>query len=282
MMMRKFALMLALAPMLAATTLPAAPAQTTGVVIEFETKDLTSSTPPDLTTASIAGKNMRMSMAGERGQNNDVIFLGDRREMIMVEHGSKSYIVMDEATIKSLATQMSSAMAQMEEMLKGVPAEQRAMVEQMMASRGMGAPGAAPKKTPTELRRTGERATHSGYPCVKFEVLRDSRVIREFWVTEWTNIEGGADARVAFEQMAAMMQEMLNAFSQSSFGGMVSIDEPMFEYMTQINGYPVVTRELNASGAVRNETSLKSSTRKAIPASTFEPPDGYTRQNIGR
>lgn len=279
--MKKSALLIALASMLAATTLPAAPAQTTGVVLELEIKDLTSSEPPQTATASVAGRNLRMAIAGPRGEANDVIFRGERREMVMVDHGSKTYVVMDEAAIKGLATQVSSAMSQMEEMLKNVPPEQRAMVEQMMTSRGMGASAAAAKPSPTELRRTGERATHSGFPCVKYEVLRDGRVIREFWVTEWSNIEGGADARAAFEQMAGLMQEMVSAFSQSSFGSMISIDEPMFEYMTQISGYPVVTREFSAAGAVENETTLTSATRKAIEAATFEPPAGYARQNIG-
>lgn len=261
-----------------------APPVTAGVVYEIETKDHRSSeVETSVAEVSIEGKNLKMTItAKQEGREGDAIFRGEANEMVVVNHADQTYMVVDEATLQRVGGMANQVMAQMEEALKNVPEDRRAMVEQMMKER-MGAMGAAPEKTPTELRKTGETASKNGYPCTKYEVLREGRVIRELWVTDWKNVEGGADVRDAFEGMAEFFQQLVDALPKSPGGGMLGgagAGDPAFEHMKEIGGFPVVTRELGDDGSLEGETALRSAARRTLDPSEFEPPAGYKRQEM--
>ena len=278
--MKKWLTLMLLAPVaLAIPRLAASPAASPGVVFTMEVKDVGSSEPAQQVTASIEGELLKVQSAAEGGgQPNEVIFRGDRNELVMVDHGSRTYVVMDEAAMKQLVSQLGAAMSQMQEMLKTMPPEQRAQMEEMMKGRGMG-PGMGAAPEPTELRRTSERAEQSGYPSVKYEILQGGRKVREMWITEWTNVPGAAEARPAFERMAAFAKEMMDALAQTGFGGGADLD--VYQHMQEANGYPVVAIEFDDNGQPETETRLVSATEQTIQASAFEPPDGYRRQSMG-
>ena len=250
-----------------------------GVVFEIQTTDHEASPPRTETTeVSAEGKNLKMEVAaGLDGGNGDMIYRGDRREMVVVDHEDKSYTVIDEAAIRQIAGQVSGAIAQVQEALKDVPADQRAMIEEMMKKRMPEA--AAPQRPVTELRKTGERGTRAGYPCVRYDILVNGRKKQELWVTDWGNIEGGADMVDAFEDMADFFREMMAAmpdFGQGDSG----IGDGAFEYIKELGGFPVVTREFDDYGALEDESTLRSSRRRTLDPEDFEPPAGYKRQQM--
>jgi hypothetical protein len=276
--MKKLAAIALLAPLAFVTPLPAS-AQTSGVIFDIETTDHSSSSPPETMTLAVAGKNLRMQQPSQgQEQPDEMIFNGDRREMIVVNHADKSFIVMDEEMIERIVGQLGDAMSQMEAALANVPPEQRAMVEQMMRGRGMAMPSEALPKP--ELTRNGERATHNGYDTVRYDVLLDGRKTTELWVTDWSNIGEFAAVRPAFEAMAEFMKGMLDALAQSPMGRMAQMDTSGFEYMTEMNGFPVVTREFSESGQLEGETTLRDARRETFDPGMFEPPSGYKRQQI--
>jgi hypothetical protein len=278
--MKKLAAVLFLAPLAAVAPLPAAsPAPNPGLVMQLDLIDHTKGGAVTTLTTSVEGRNLKMNMpAGSQGTSNEMIFHGAEREMLMIDHARKSYIVIDEATLKDLVGQVSAAMQQVEEAMKNMPPEQRAMMEQMMKQRGMGPAPAAPK--PTELRRTGERGDQHGFAAEKYEVLRDGRKIREVWVTPWDRIDGANDARAVFEEMADMMKETMEALAKSPMGGALA-DQNSFEHLKALGGYPVVTREFDENGTLETETVLKSATRKELAPADFQPPAGYAKQTMG-
>ena len=154
-----------------------------GVVIETEIRDLRRNTTQKM-TASIEGNLLKVDVPGDGGRSpNAMIFRGDRQELLAIDHGRRSYIVLDQAEMKALSAQIGQAMSQMQQMLQDLPPERRAAAEAMMRGRGMA--GTAPE--PFELRRTEDRAEHSGYATVKYDVLRGGRKVRELWVTDWAN-----------------------------------------------------------------------------------------------
>lgn len=275
--MRKFAALALIAPLAAvAPLLAAAPPDNPGIVYQLEVKDVGSSAEPTTMTTSIEGQNLSMEVPPQQGSGRStIIFRGDRREMIMVDHSSRSYVVMDEATVKQLTAQLGQAMSQMQEMMKNVPPEQREMMEEMMRGRGMAMPNQT--QAQSALRRTSETATHSGYSTTKYQIVREDKVLRDLWVTEWTNIDGASEARAAFEGMAAYMQEMMSGLTQI-IGDM---GQDSFRHMQEMNGFPVLTVEYGDNGQPTTETRLLSATEQTIPASAFEPPSGYSRQSIG-
>ena len=204
-----------------------------------------------------------------------MIYHGDRREMVMVDHGDRSYFVLDEEQLRAMADQINQAMASMEQALAGMPESQRAQMEKMMKDR---MPGMSSKRQPSELKKTGESDTVNGYPCVKYEVWRGGTKERELWVTDWSNLEGGSETAQVFMEMAGFMQEFLDSMPQ--MGERKSLGDGTFEHMKEINGYPVMTREYDAGGAVQNESQLLSARKATLDAADFEPPKKYKRKDI--
>jgi hypothetical protein len=194
--------------------------------------------------------------------------------MIILNHAAKSYMVMDEQTMKRLGAQLSQAMGQMEQMMQNLPPEQRARMEEMMKGRGMSMGGqAAP---PAELRRTTEKDTHSGFPTTKVEVWQGGRKTQELWVTPWNNVDGFQEAQPVFESMAEFFKSMLSSFGR--MGGPAANDSGGLAHMKELGGFPVVTQNFDQSGAPTVRTTLRAVRRQTVPASEFEAPAGYVRQ----
>ena len=274
--MRKLRFTLLIATLIAAVG--AAPLLA-GVVFEVETKDHRSQ---EVTTsqAAVEGRLLKMEVkAGGGGGDGEMIYRGDRREMVVVDHGEKSYFVLDAEGIKQIAGQIGAAMSQMEEALKNVPESQRAAIEKMMKDR---MPQQVTAAVQTELKKTGEHAEQAGYPCVKYDVLQGGEKVREMWVTDWSNVEGGKEVAGMFREMSGFFQEMMDAFRSASgpMGALVSqIGDNMFEHMKELDGFPVVTREFGGGG-LESESTLRSAARKSFAAGDFEPPAGYKQQQM--
>jgi hypothetical protein len=266
--MKKFTLLLA-------ALLLTAPA-VAGVVFEIEVTTHDQSPPlSESLKTSIEGRLLKMGVpAGGENDHVEMVYRGDRREMVWIDHDRKSYYVIDEETMNALAAQVNEAMAMMEQALANVPESQRSMVEEMMKKKMPQARAAERPKS--ELRNTGDRAEHAGYPCVRYEVLRGGRVVRELWVTDWSNVEGGAEAAELFLEMSDFFKQMLDNLPKFADQG----GDETLEHMQELNGFPVVTREFDENGSLKIESSLQSANRQTLDPSTFEPPAGYKRQDM--
>ena len=170
------------------------------------------------------------------------------------------------------------AMKQMEEMLKNLPQEQQDAIKAARAEGMGGMPGpAAMPQIETEIKNTGERGNKEGYPCVKYEVLLGGNKIRELWVTDWSNVEGGSEIMGAFDDMSDFFAELKDSMPQYGGGG----DSDMDFTETFSNGFPVFTREFNMeTGDLESETALRSAKRQTIDPDAFEPPAGYKRSEM--
>jgi len=248
-----------------------------GVVLEIETQDHRLNESGSV-LALVDGKDLKMTItSGGDQEKNEMIFRGERREMVVVDHDDKSYMVIDEAMIDSIGEQLRGYEAQMREALKDVPPEQRAMVEQMMKGR-MPSPAKAPARSKVEFRNTGERDTKNGYTSVKYEATTDGRKTLEYWVTDWDNVDGGDDAVEAFQAMAGFLTQMLD--SMPSFGVDEDADDNPFEHMNEMDGFPVLTYEYASDGSIASESWLHSSTQKEVDPAEFEPPSAYERREM--
>ena len=254
-----------------------------GVVYEIEVTDHEQSPPKtESIQAAVEGRHLKMGIASKgKGKQGEMIFRGDRREMVVVDHENGTYHLMDEATIGQVAGQLSEVQRQVQDALKNVPEDKRAMIEQMMKQKMPSHQGS--KGPESELKKTSERADQNGYPCVKYEVIRGGNKIRELWVTDWSNVEGGSDVVDAFEDMAAFFRKMTESFSGAagvSLGRGASSGGGVFEHMKELGGFPVVTRDFNDDGSLEGETALRSAKRQTIDPDAFEPPSGYKRQEM--
>lgn len=245
-----------------------------GVVFEVETKDHDQS--PVKSTAWVENGNLKMGIPSARSkQSGTVIYRGDRREMVVVDHERKSYMVIDAAMIKSVAGQVDMAMNRMQDMLKNVPESQRAAIEKMMKEKMP--VQSKPKRPKDTMTKTGERAKVNGYPCVKYIASRGDRKTREIWVTDWDNIEGGDEAVEAFEGLSDFFEEIMKFGDSSSMG---SMSDNLFAHLKELNGFPVSTKDFGEDGSLDSESNLRSAKRTRLDPAEFEPPSGYKRRSM--
>ena len=259
-----------------------------GVVFEIEVKDHEQSPPKtEEMEISIEGRNIAIPVSSSDGQEGrgKMIFRGDRGdngEVVVVDDDNKTYYVMDDAAVRAMAGQLGNVQKQMEEAMKHLTKEQREAIEKMQKDTGAGAmPGGMKPRSKPEVKRTGERGTREGYPCVKYEVFRDGRKIREIWTTDWDNIDGGDEAEDAFRGMGAFFIALWDALppmpgGEDPFGGQNPYDDMNFE-----NGFPVVITSYGEDGDLEDESWLKRTRRQRIDPSAFEPPSGYKRMSMG-
>ena len=239
-------------------------------------------------TMSVEGGNLRMQLVdAKKGRNTEMIFRhwGDPhenlngkhtgREMVMVNHDDKTYIVLDEATMQQLAAQINQAMSAMEQAMAAVPESQRAKMKEMMKGR---MPMQMDQREPSELKKTGVGDTVNGYPCSMNEVWRGSTRERAMCVTAWANIEGSEEVVDVFRDMSAFLKEMLDSLPE--VGGMRNMADESFAYLEELNGFPVMTRELDDDGSVEFQSTLVASKTASLPTTDFEPPKGYKRQEL--
>lgn len=246
---------------------------TAGVLYEVE-----STYGGTATKAGIAVSGLRLKMdvaSGEKDWNGYMLFHGDRREMIVVNHDNKSYFVIDEAQMKKLAGTVNQAMASMEQALAALPESQRAQMEKMMKSRmpDMGTP-----REPSELKKTGASDSVNGFDCEVYEVWRSGVRERELCVTDWGNVAGGRQVADVFYEMGAFMTEMLDSLPK--MGGRDSFGDAAYEHLKEMDGFPVRTLEYGDDGVLDGQSLLISSKEVDFDASDFEPPKQYKRKDM--
>ncbi len=211
------------------------------------------------------GDRVRMDEV-ERGERTSVIFLGDK--FLVLDHKDKTYIVMDEAMLNEVSSQISQAMKQMEQQLASLPPEQRAMAEQMMKSQMGGMMGQQEAPPPPTVEPMGKGQWQS-YDCNRYAVIVRGEKSQEVCAAPLSDIEGSAAMLEAFRGMTGFINKMSESMPMRGDGGF----NPG-ELIDQINGFPVHMVDF-AGGQQTGETSLESVTEQDVDASLFAPPDDY-------
>lgn len=197
------------------------------------------------------------------------------QELIVLNHKDQGYMVLDEATMAKIGGQIDTAMQQMQAQLANMPAEQRAMVEQMMKGQmgGMMGGNAEPPPVPS-VQKTGSGAWQSG-PCTEYAVLLSGVKTQEICAAALGDIDGADEMMRAFRAMAAFLQKIAASMPGPMAASMA--DNPM-GLMDQIQGFPVRTRDF-ADGELRSETTLDAVVERDLDETLFDIPDGYKRQD---
>ncbi|MEO0604335.1 MAG: hypothetical protein AAF211_23065 [Myxococcota bacterium] len=259
-----------------------------GVVFEVEVKDHSGAKPAtEAMQAVVEGR--RLKMASSKAPDRALMaFDGTKRQMTVFDHDARTYTVLDEAALKQTMQGVSSALqgAVNEAMAELSPAE-RAQLEAMMKNNPALAgriPGMAPAppsaKPKRELKRVGTRASHGGYPCVRYDLFEDGVRTQELWVTDWSNLKGASEVRAVFEDLTSFFAGLVEALpSMGPMSGALPMDDEL-AMMKDLKGFPVFAREFGRDGSLESETTLRSSKTQAVPASAFGPPAGYRRQEM--
>ncbi|MDH3351816.1 MAG: DUF4412 domain-containing protein [Gammaproteobacteria bacterium] len=254
--------------LLAAAICIAAPPTYAGVAMEMVTKNAAGR---ETERTKIFAQSQRIRMDGGNAvSGNSMIFLGD--EFLVLDHKDKTYIVMDEAMLSEVSSQISKAMKQMEKQLAGLPPEQRAMAEQMMKGRMAGMMGAQDAPPGPRVEEIGN-GQWNAYSCKNYAVYLGATKSQEVCAAALSDLDGADEMLAAFRGMAAFVAKLTESLP---FGSDTLLNPG--ELMDQIEGFPVHTVNYK-NGTVAHETSLESLTEQPIDEQLFAVPDGYRQQD---
>jgi hypothetical protein len=204
------------------------------------------------------------------------IFDGTSQVMRMLNLERKTYVEINKADLEKLGGQMNAAMAQMEERMKNMPPEQRAMVEQMMKARGglRGAPAPA-QAAPVQYKPAGSDKVGQ-WSCTKYEGFRGQEKVAEVCAVDPKDLGLTPSDFEVTKQMADFYKAVVPQGGAQQF--MINPGAPEQQ---GFSGVPV--RRTNfENGKVSSVTEIKEFRRQSFPVSTFDVPAGFTKQAMGQ
>jgi hypothetical protein len=181
----------------------------------------------------------------------------------------KTYMELD----KGMMQQMQQQMAQMQEQMKNLPPQQRAMMEQMMRGRGgiPGMPGGAPP-VKIEYKQTGSDKVGQ-WSCTKYEGSRGQEKVTEVCTVDPKEL----GVTPADFEVAKHLAEFLTSFMPGAADQIVTAGNAAEQ---GFSGIPV-RRTSYSGGKVQSVSEIKEVRHEAIPASAFEVPAGFRKENPG-
>ncbi len=250
-----------------------------GTLYRIESRE-SGSEQAELNELTVEGKNLKMH--AEADSDVSMIYRGGSDEMIIVDHSDKSYLVLDRKTVEEMAGMMNDAMRQMEAALANVPAEQRAMVEDMMKKQ-MGDLGGAEARPEPVVSDAGSSDRVDGVSCRWKKVTRDGELDLKVCVGDWDAIANGEELIAAFRGMETFFTSMMDAL-RSAGGPMAAmtsgLEQSFMSEMMLGDGFPLMTEDYDYGKVVRTSRFLGSET-VSVSDGDFEPPSGYRRNELG-
>lgn len=224
-----------------------APLAVADLTIEFEGPD-----GARLSVLYIKGDDLRMDSFDQ--DEGTMLFNAERKEISIVEHERRRYMVIDQSTINEMRDAMDQAMQMIEQM--GMSREQ---IEQMM-------PG-MPEKVEIIHRRTGESREVGGRACEVVETRINEEIESTACVTSAGSLGIGSGEIATMKAMSDMFTAMAMDLIPDD---MLTID------IDGMDGIPL--EAYDAQGRVTER--LSSVSDDAVDGSIFAVPSGFRRQSL--
>lgn len=187
------------------------------------------------------------------------IFNGPKKEMIFIHDGQNFYW---RGTVDDYC---SSSAAMLEQMMKGMPEEQRKMMEQMMAK---GNQSAGHK---VAVVKNGNGETIAGLKTMKYKVLVDGELFEEVWLTT------DASLMRAYKPLLPMLQKFNSCLGSMD---MEFTPEKSAEYQKLWETGFQLKSVRYESGSPETETDVVKMEKADIPDQEFEVPAGYQQRSF--
>ena len=213
---------------------------------------------------------MRAELTGPTGDVQIVVFDGPGQVLRIISVPRKTYSEMTKADADRMGAQLAAAMAAMKDKIASMPPEQRAKVEAMMAQLGTG-PSGAPVRP--EYRRAGSDKVGK-WACDKYEGFRNGKKVSEVCTVEPKALGlTEADFEVT-KQVGSFFEKMLPQ-AGDQLVGIGRIETQGFA------GIPIRRAAYDGDNvlSISEVTEVK---RGNFAASTYEVPEGFQKQTIGR
>jgi uncharacterized protein DUF4412 len=218
--------------------------------------------------------HMRTQMTGRGGGENGVVFDGTKQTLYIIDDTKKTYSEITKDDLDRMAAQLAQVQQQMQGAMANMSPEQRAQIEAMMRGRGgRGMPGMpAPAAKPT-YKKTGTDKVGK-WTCDKYEGYQGDRKTSEVCTVAPTALGLSESDFAVTKEFAKFFSGVMPNMSDRVFS-LGSLEDRGFV------GVPIRTISYGADGSVTNTSELTDITHQNIPDSTFAPPTGYAKQDMG-
>lgn len=211
-------------------------------------------------------------LMGDR--DSKMLFKDGKQEIVIIDHASKTYMVMDDAAAKRMEQQVSAAqqqmsamMQQMQKQMENMSEEQRAQMQALMGNRMPSAMANTPVKT--TVKQQGEE-TVAGVTCTKLLVLVNDKPSGDVCVARAGVLgleNNDYDSMVkATDAVRTVMARVTGMHDNDT----VSMD------LRAMKGIPVRMRDL-VDGDI---SILKSRSSAKLDGAIFRVPDGYQQRDL--
>ena len=191
---------------------------------------------------------------------------GEAKKLYLVDHAKKTVVVITEQDSKDTEARQAAFRAQMQAQLARMPPEQRKHVEATMLAQGV-TPEGKPAVLTYEKKKAPSRKV-SGFSCEDYQIKRDGKLSGEGCYASWKVVGITAD-----DFKETMVKSMPSPGGGSPMG-------QAFEAEAAAPGFPVWRTTLDEQGAVVSESTVKSISKTAMSAESFEVPKGYTEKSM--
>jgi hypothetical protein len=243
---------------------------------QFEMSARRSATTPAVVVDRLSAEDgaLRLDQLDANGTpTQSMIFQGD--EMVIVNHGEKTYLRITEKSVSELAKQMekaTAAMKQMQEQLANMPLQQRQMMEKMFKGKMPGMPAAVPA---IRLEK-GDAGNFDSYSRNYYKLFIGDEFRQQMCAASADQVTGSEELMAAAKNMQEFSRKLTEAVPQIPMGSTL---KETFGVMSQMDGFPVVTREYEDGKFVR-ERFLSSAETVSFSPDHFSPPKGYKEKEF--
>lgn len=225
-------------------------------------------------TTTIHVTSERLALDSRRGsQHTGVVFLADQDLALMFDHNRREVREMRGKDLEQVSSQVSEAQKMMQERLKNLTPDQRAMVEKMMKGGlggmlGQGVPRQAPAKT--LYRKSGGERQVGPWTCVDYEGYRGEEKRTAVCAAEFSQFGARAEDFAIFQKLGRFMGKA----SPKKSGGFFEFGGADWRERQGFPGVPV-ERTTFRDGRPKSKSRIEKFERGEIPDEVFEKPAGY-------
>ena len=209
--------------------------------------------------------------------DGEMIYREDLKKLWSIDDAHHSYREITPETMEKMQAAMKQAMTQMQQQLQSMPPDQRKRFEAMMQQQGMGQTPAAPP--PMTYEKAGGGRTVGKWSCTLYRVSAGAEASPnrhdEFCIARLKDVGLTRDDLKPLAGLAKFMQQMGPAGR-----AMQAFDFDAQTKAIGFEGIPVQTTQYSNDGKIEFQTTITSVEQKSVPASAFELPAGYTKQEI--
>ncbi len=191
-----------------------------------------------------------------------------------VDTSSKSYHVMDQATLEQLSARLKQVREQRTQAeLAKLPPDQRAGVEEMLAKQA----SATPKKPVVDAKDTAKTETINSRSCQVWDITRDGVLDEQYCVASFAALPGGGEVQSLMQKYQGFFEQMAELAGPGAEGDSM---REQFALWQKLNGYPLAARAYSGGTLDPGETIVKAWQSQSVPASMFEIPADYNKRDL--